>query len=109
MKKYFVLIILLLTFTISYGMIQEETSPILDQLLPLLNTVAVWLAVKGTTLLKKIAPAWILGILVPGFSALGAWLIGMVSPDSSFLITALLGLASTFVNEVIKRLQPATA
>lgn len=82
----------------------QDASGILDQLAPLLNTIAVWLAVKGVTALKKVAPLWILGILVPGFSALGAWIAGLISPDSNFIVTLLLGFAATFVHEVMKNL-----
>ena len=95
---------MLFVVLVSWGATQEGSDGILTQLVPLLNSLAVWLAVKGVTALKKFAPGWILGILVPGFSALGAWLAGMISPDSGFLITMVVGFGSTFINEAIKKL-----
>lgn len=74
------------------------------QLIIALNAVIVWLAVKVVNLIKKAAPVWLLGLLVPIFSALGAWIVKLIDPGSGFLITFLVGFAATFINELIKYL-----
>lgn len=103
MKKLLFVFALLLMFTTSaFALVEVQEADVTDPnaLVALLNPVIIFIALQGVKLIKKIAPGWLLGLIIPGLSALGAYLVGLVSPDSSFILTFVLGFGSTFIHQL---------
>lgn len=112
--KFLFTMLLLLTivpifaFTQDNGSVPDVTQP--GNIVLLLMPAITWLAVEIvkrvlSALGGTIAGKWILGLLVPGLSALAAYLLTLYSPDTSFFLALLLGFASTFVDQLIKQLK----
>lgn len=81
-----------------------------SQLIVLLMPAISWLATEVVKLISKalgtsIAGGWILGLIVPALSALGAYILTLIVPEASFFVALLLGFASTFIDQLIKKMQ----
>lgn len=73
-----------------------------------LTPFIVFAGVQLIKFIKPIMPVWLLGILVPGLSALVVWVTGMLgTPDLSWFAQFGLGLVATFIHQIIKQLNEA--
>jgi hypothetical protein len=111
LKNLFTLLLLLAVVPV-FALTQDVpdvTNPasLVVLLMPAITWLAVEAAKKISTLLGNagIAGGWILGLIVPGLSALLAYLLTLVSPDASFGLAFVLGLGSTFINELILKVK----
>lgn len=110
--NYLLALFLMLFCVVPVLALQEVIPDVTDpnQLVSLLAAPITWLAVEGA---KKLVGAlggsltggWILALVVPGLSALGAYLITLLEPDASYIATLLIGLGSTFIDQAIKKLK----
>lgn len=110
--KFLLTIVALVLAVPVFALVSQEVPDITDpsNLVVLLMAPITWLAVEAAKLIKKliggsIAGGWILGLIVPGLSALGAYILTLVVPDAPFLVALGLGLASTFVDQLIQKIK----
>lgn len=110
--KHFKFLLLAILMVLPLSLLAQETGADVTNpadAVALLTPFIVFAAIQVFKLVKPILPAWILGILVPGLSALAVYLTNLLgAPDVSWIAQFGLGLAATFVHQVIKQLTSST-
>lgn len=110
----FVLAMLLFVTAPIFAFCQEvpdvtDPSNLVVLLMPAITWIAVEIVKKVMNALgASITGGWILGLIVPGLSALAAFILTKISPDSSYVLAFVLGFASTFVDQLIKQFKSST-
>jgi xanthine dehydrogenase iron-sulfur cluster and FAD-binding subunit A len=112
MKLKFILLVLVSLASLPLFAFGANDINITDpaQFVILLMPAVTWLATEAAKIITKtlggnLAGTWVLGLVVPALSALGAYILTLVVPEASFLVALLLGLGSTFIDQVIRKMQ----